>query len=170
MSSSGGGTVDGDKGDILVSGAGGAMAFDPAVVSAFARTLLDDVNLAAAQATLGIGGENTLVAIAGDALGGQVAVYLAGDGKAYKADKTSALSRLVVGVTTGAAVLGAPATIQIGGIMTEGSWSWLGTEVVWLGVSGLLTQTIPSTDYLVQVGVPAGPTKLRIEPQLIAKV
>lgn len=45
---------DGDKGDIVVSGSGSVFTIDPTVVSAFARTFLDDTTSAAARSTLGV--------------------------------------------------------------------------------------------------------------------
>lgn len=48
------GTVsDGDKGDIIVSGTGSSLMFDSAVVTAAARTVLDDASTAAMLTTLG---------------------------------------------------------------------------------------------------------------------
>jgi hypothetical protein len=41
---------------------------------------------------------------------------------------------------------------------------------VFLGATGLLTQTPPASGYVMQVGVPVGSTKLRIEPQLVAVI
>lgn len=51
---SGGGLSDGDYGDIVVSGGGTALNFDTGVVTAFAKTVLDDANASAARTTLGV--------------------------------------------------------------------------------------------------------------------
>lgn len=51
--SGGSGVSDGDYGDIVVSGSGTAFNFDSSVVTAFAKTFLDDANAAAVRGTIG---------------------------------------------------------------------------------------------------------------------
>jgi len=46
---------DGDKGDVVTSGGGTVWTIDPAVLSPFGRTLIDDAGASVARATLGLG-------------------------------------------------------------------------------------------------------------------
>jgi len=47
------GIADGDKGDIIVSGAGTSFMFDTSIVTTFAKTFLDDSSASAVRTTLG---------------------------------------------------------------------------------------------------------------------
>lgn len=115
-------------------------------------------------------GDATIITpLAGETLSGHRAVYIADNGKAFYSAPDDSCRR-TVGLTTGAAVLNATASIQTDGVLTEPTWSWTGNEPIYLVSNGMLTQTVPTTGYVFQIGVPAGPTKLRIEPQLIARI
>lgn len=140
--------ADGDYGAVIV--AGDVWSLDPDAVLAASGLVISRT--------------------AGAALGGHRAVYvLLSDGKAYYANP-DATARFTIGITTGAASSGAPVSIQCDGVMVEPSWSWSGSEVVWLGANGTLTQTVPTSGTAFQIGVPTGPTSLRLEPELIAKL
>lgn len=52
----GGPLADGDYGDVVVSGTGTVISFDTGVVTAFAKTILDDTTAAAVRGTLGLAG------------------------------------------------------------------------------------------------------------------
>lgn len=113
---------------------------------------------------------DTVVATAGETLGGNRAVYLNDAGQVLYASASVDTCKRTVGITTGAASSGAASTVQIEGVMTNGSWAWSGNETVWLAETGLLTQTVPTSGYLLRVGTSLGPTKLRIDPFLVAKL
>lgn len=111
----------------------------------------------------------TVTVEAGEALGGNRAVYIATDGKAYyvNPDQTA---RITAGVTRGAASLGANVEVQLLGEMEESSWNWNDDGPIWLGASGSLTQTTPTSGMLLLMGVPLGPTGMKIEPQVVAQI
>jgi hypothetical protein len=111
----------------------------------------------------------TTIVEAGENLGGHRAVRVGADGLAWLAGPDST-ARLTIGITIGAAVAGADATIQVDGAIEEPGWSWADDEIVWLGAGGVLTQVPPIAGVSFQVGVPMGPTKLRIQPQLMGSL
>jgi hypothetical protein len=107
-------------------------------------------------------------AIAGAALGGHRAVYLAAGEAHYASAADAASAHACIGITTGAAIEGDNVVITTLGRMVEGSWAWTPGLPVYLALNGLLTQTVPTTDTLLEVGIATAATELevRIRPPI----
>lgn len=93
----------------------------------------------------------TLQRIAAVALGGH-RVVLVTDANEFNYASASTLSRIPVGITTGASNLGALATALTSGSMTEPSWSWTPGGDIFLGELGVLTQTPPTNAAVLTLG------------------
>ena len=101
---------------------------------------------------------------AGENLGGNRVVAIGTDGQAYYANQTNPEhTHKVLGITTGAVIIGESASIQTFGEMTEVSWNWDMTKPLFLGVNGLMTQTAPSSGFVLQLGIPLTPTSIFID-------
>jgi hypothetical protein len=95
------------------------------------------------------------------ALGGHRVVVPTPTGCAYADNTNNSHLLKVIGVTIGAANLGATATIQLSGELggltglTQGS-------PVWLSTNGNLTQTLPTSGFIQQIGIALSSTKINI--------
>jgi hypothetical protein len=87
-----------------------------------------------------------IAATAGADLSGHRAVYRRPDGLIDYASAGD-LDQLTtaIWITTGAAVSGDDITMVELGELTESSWAWMPGSPIFLGLSGLLTQTAPAT-------------------------
>jgi hypothetical protein len=111
----------------------------------------------------GPSGSNTVQYQAADELSGHRAVTLDSSGNAVYADASQiGHAHRVIGITTGAASLGAPATIQTAGVLIEPSWAWTTGLPVYLSTNGLLSQAAPSSGFVLVVGFAQSPTTLYI--------
>jgi len=108
---------------------------------------------------------------AGQTVSGHRAVILE-DEKVYYADCTTlSHAKRILGITTGAAMVGVLANVQVSGELTEPSWSWTLDVPVWLSTTGLLSQTPPLSGFSLTVGFPVSATKLLVrisEPIFLA--
>lgn len=102
--------------------------------------------------------------LAGEALGGNRCVIVGMDNKVYYADQAnpSHFNR-ILGITTRAAAQNDPASVRVGGEMTEPSWNWDLDKFIYLGSNGLLTQTPPATGFLLELGWPINPTTMMVD-------
>lgn len=89
---------------------------------------------------------------AATSLGGKRAVYSSADGLRY-ASSADSTGELVIGFTTAAFLNGETAFVKTSGEIQEPSWNWDIDEPIWLGLSGLPTQSPPNTGVLVQLGI-----------------
>ena len=112
-------------------------------------------------------GSTQFDAIAATAIGGHRVVAWRSDGQVEYADNlTPADAWASVGVTTGAASAGGTVTVQPSGLLVEPSWSWTPLIPIYVGVNGLLTQTVPTLPaFLRIIAVAVTPTALWVAPQ-----
>ncbi|MEO6361289.1 MAG: hypothetical protein ABIO43_12080 [Sphingomicrobium sp.] len=110
-----------------------------------------------------------LVLEAAEAIGGHRVCYVGSDDLARLADPSTAAALRPAGVSLGAAMAGASVQIQGGGMIRELGWSWA-PGPVYLAAGGTLSQTPPMSGAIYQVGVSAGPQRMRIIPLLIAQL
>ena len=104
-------------------------------------------------------------------LGGHRAVRMTSDGLGY-ADCTDAThAGTVAGVTPCASSAGTSTTLVRYGEMVEPSWSWTPDAPVFVGLDGVLTQTLPgSAEFSLIIGVATSATSLFVrlrEPVLL---
>jgi hypothetical protein len=95
-------------------------------------------------------------------------VYAAAPDLADYADRRDATQYgRVIGVTTGAAALGAEVEIARAGPLSNAAWAWVPGEPIWLGVDGLLTQSPPEADLAAQfgqrIGIATLPTQVWVD-------
>lgn len=101
--------------------------------------------------------------IAATDIGGHRVITSNGDGRAIYADKDSVA--VCVGITTGAAGEGTAATVQISGELSDPSFVWEPGELIFLGSSGIMTQSPPDSGALVVIGQATAANKVLINIQ-----
>lgn len=106
------------------------------------------------------------------AISGHRVVKLLEDGTVDYADASDFDdASIVLGLTLGAAIMGASIQVREHGLVTEGSWTWTPGLPVWLGATGHLTQTPPVAPaaFSLAIGsaIAADTVFIRIEPVVL---
>jgi hypothetical protein len=128
--------------------------------------ILDNTGAIGPQGPPGDAGGLTVTYDAQVPLSGHFAVKIvAGSDVNYPDNTVPTDGDLIIGITTGAASQGAPATVQVAGTITEPSWNWaLGG--VYVAQGGALTQNppqAPTAAWIKQIGIALAPTVLLVQ-------
>lgn len=104
---------------------------------------------------------------AGAALSGHMAVaYDAAGDLVYASADEAAHAWTLAGVTTGAAAAGDEVTVQRNDVIEHGGWAWTPQQLVFLGLGGVLTQSLPpGAAFCSVLGVALSPTRLMLQLQ-----
>lgn len=110
------------------------------------------VGLQGPQGTPGAGGAQTIVYNAGEPISGHKVVRM-DSGLVYIADSSNdAHLGQAIGISTNAASIGNPVTVQTIGEITDASLVFSTPGPVFVGTNGAVTQTAPSTGWIQRVG------------------
>jgi hypothetical protein len=110
------------------------------------------------------GPQNFITQIADGAVGGGRVVVPTTSGKVGYADKsTLAHANKIAGVTKGAAADLASIDVQFSGKMSDSGWTWITNNPIFCGLTGILTQVVPTSGWVTQVATALSPTEIIIE-------
>lgn len=100
---------------------------------------------------------------AGEDISGHRIVYPSSETEVKYADKdVPEQASLIIGITTCAADEGAKIKVQTKGLLIEPSWNWQAGLPIFLGNNGMPTQDIPTTGFMLEVGVAVEPTSMYV--------
>lgn len=72
---------------------------------------------------------------------------------------------LIAGLTITATGTAGAVTVQRAGPVDDDAWAWVASGPIWLGDSGIPTQTPPTAGYDVQIGYAVSPTRIYLDIQ-----
>jgi hypothetical protein len=116
----------------------------------------------------GDAGSAPIERIAAFAVGGHRVIAMQSNGQVRHADKDIAGHRLVIGVSITAAAAGELVNLLELGEVIHSGWAWQ-PGTIWLGNDGQLTQTLPETGLLIEVARATDPTRIFVNPRIIAQ-
>lgn len=102
---------------------------------------------------------NLIICKAAYSIGGHRVVSINSDNEA---EYPSNISR-AVGLTTNAATTGDYLNIQTSGLISEISWNWIPEKAIYFLSDGTLTQTVPISGTLLQIGFAVSSTEMFIK-------
>lgn len=153
--------------EITEQGAGAVtvLSVQPAIIEVVANVSESVVQvqegLRGPQGPQGVPGAGNSISItATSPIGGNRAVRGDGLGSVAYADSSDVTHiGKCIGITMNAASIGETLEIAISSEITEPSWNWA-IGPIYLGVNGLLTQTVPSTGFVQRIGTAVSATRV----------
>lgn len=114
----------------------------------------------------GAGGAVTISLVAGASGVSGHRVVAAIGGVAMHADIADpAHADAVIGISLGAAIGGAPATIQASGEVTESSWAWTPGLPLFVAAGGMLSHAAPAAGWTQLIAVAISATRILLNPR-----
>ena len=110
-------------------------------------------------------GQARISRVAGESLAAYAVVAVASDGKVYRASKSTPehINR-VLGITLAAAAADAAVDVHLFGEVVNGAWSFDTTKLIWLGDGGALTQSAPTSGFVMVMGYPTSSGSMFVIP------
>lgn len=108
------------------------------------------------------GGDTPMVA-ASTLSGHRAVVSVSATEIGYADNDTPSHSVKVLGIIKDAANAGGTVMVQTFRSMTEPSWDWTPGQPIFLGNNGMLTQTVPATGFILELGVAISPQTIWID-------
>ena len=99
--------------------------------------------------------------VAGATIGGHRIVIIQDNGTVNYADNSDLTHKTrIIGITTGAVAQEAIGHVRTYGVLVEPTWNWTMGIPIWLSTNGQLTQTPPTTGFLLEIGYPLSATSI----------
>lgn len=101
--------------------------------------------------------------LCGEGIGGNRVVVFDADGKLYYASQSNPNhASKIAGVTLQAGIADSVIVCQSSGQMDEAGWTWNVSKPVYLSDNGLMTQVIPNSGFIIEIGIPITATSILI--------
>lgn len=104
--------------------------------------------------------------LASEAIGGHIVVYQTASGLAIASSNSVVHASRILGLTNSAVASGFSVPVTLSGELTESTWTFTEGLPVYLSVNGTITQSIPSSGFILQMGVAVSPVKILVSIKL----
>ena len=125
------------------------------------KVMVVAIGIAGPQGPSGVVAGSVLTINSGEDLGGHRAVFLVNGNAFHASSDAPTAERKVIGITTGASITNASANILPSGELV-GLSALTPDEPVYLGLNGVITQALPATGFIQQLGVALTSTKILV--------